>query len=351
MSNQLEQLITESLDEPDPVLCNFKITRCHYLLGKELERVIGGDSGANFHSWAVWGSRKAGVTIRQEDKDQAGRDATIVAGIVGLIVGVIVGYFWSNFSTHALTASIATWSFIGLVCGGFCGYQLALYTRRAASALILEGNKIVLDDIGRVTARYLQHVDRNPDAPIDDFLGELRPGPTEEKGQGLLAKAFANYDSARRSDDQKTRHEACYFANCLAILHEHIRLQPLISASLPFLIKKCVTERLMTYSVGREQLAVHEDVPPLDDVVFPPTLEKLQHQELLEFLEGADGWGVGRNDLKNTAACDWTILRQRMGYVVNLFRSRHLSGEVTASPYCDQQFDAIANDRLPERPW
>jgi len=39
-------------------------------------------------SWAVWGSRKAGVTIRQEDLDSAIRDAFVVAGGVGVATGV-----------------------------------------------------------------------------------------------------------------------------------------------------------------------------------------------------------------------------------------------------------------------
>src|SRR4029077_2990904 len=71
-----ERAIREAVDDPDPVLANLKITRCHYLLSRALGDVLGPDAGANFHSWAVWGSRKAGVTIRQEDLDQARRDGT-----------------------------------------------------------------------------------------------------------------------------------------------------------------------------------------------------------------------------------------------------------------------------------
>jgi len=52
------------------------ITRLHFFLSTALREVVGPEAGANFHSWAVWGSRKAGVTIRQEDKDQASRETT-----------------------------------------------------------------------------------------------------------------------------------------------------------------------------------------------------------------------------------------------------------------------------------
>lgn len=348
---RFELMINDAIRESDHVLSNFKITRCHYLLGKALQQALGEDCGANFHSWAVWGSRKAGVTIRQEDKDQAGRDATLVAGIVGVIVGIVTGFVWSRFFSHSPSLSISVWAILGCVTGAYCGYLLAIYTRREAALLILEGNRIVLDDIGRVTAKYLAHVASQPHQTKLDFLDQLRPGRTEDQGQQLLVNAFQHYDLARHCEDPQLRHQACYFANCLAILHEHIRLQPLISASLPFLIKKCVTQRLMTYSVGEEQLSVHEDVPPLENAVFPTTLEHLELPPLIEFLDGPKGWGVGRDDLKNTGACDWTQLKQRMAYVVNLFRSRHLSPEVTAAPYTEQQFTDIAEGRSPARPW
>ena len=51
----------------------------------DLQAVTGPDAGANFHTWAVWGSRKAGVTIRQEDLGEALKNATVVSGIVGLL--------------------------------------------------------------------------------------------------------------------------------------------------------------------------------------------------------------------------------------------------------------------------
>ena len=88
-----DRLISEAVEEPDPAISNFKITRCHYLLSMALQQLLGPDAGANFHSWAVWGSRKAGVTIRQEDLEEARRDGTVVGGIVGGIVGLGLGWF------------------------------------------------------------------------------------------------------------------------------------------------------------------------------------------------------------------------------------------------------------------
>lgn len=349
-----DALITQAIETPDPVLSNFRITHAHYLLSSALLEAVGREAGANFHSWAVWGSRKAGITIRKEDKDQASRDAMIVAGIAGGLVGALVGWLISSATEWSAITALSVWIPFGIVTGGYCGRLLAAYTRNAASRLILEGNRTVLDDIGRVTARYLAYADANPqpdDSAFGEFLAQFRPEPTDQGGQDLLRRAFKQYEAARRSSDAKVRHEANYFANCLAVLHEHIRLQPYISRSLPLLIRKCVTERLMTYSVGRKQLAVHEDVPPLDTAPFPPTLADMQNDDLKQFLEGPSGWDPGKGTLKNTRARDWTDIHERMGYIVNLFRTRHLDENVTASPYTESQLETIAAGELPPRPW
>lgn len=70
------QQISEAVETPDPALSNRMITLVHYRLSQVLQSVTGPDSGANFHTWAVWGSRKAGVTIstRRLGRSTAKRD-------------------------------------------------------------------------------------------------------------------------------------------------------------------------------------------------------------------------------------------------------------------------------------
>lgn len=358
MIKQWQVLIDEAVKTDDSTLSNLRITRAHHLLSQALLFAVGPAAGSNFHSWAVWGSRKAGVTIRQEDKDQASRDGTVVAAVVGFVTGLFVGYLSHSLFAWPLLLSMIGWSLTGAIVGGYCGYLLAGYTRSRASSLILRGNRIVLEDIGLVSAGYLSYVEssskKSPseaDEAFAAFIDSLRAGSTENGGQDLLKRAFRQYEIARRSDDVKVKHEANYFANCLAVYHEHIRLQPIIRDAMPLLISKCVTQRLMTYSVGQRQLAVHEDVPPLGDTPFPETLLDIQSSELEEFLHGPDGFDTGQNRLQNTKTSDWRILRQRMGYIVNLFRTQHLSAEVVASPYDELQFQAIAAGNLPSRPW
>ena len=244
-----EGLIREAVRDPDPVLANLKITRCHYLLSQALGEVLGADAGANFHSWAVWGSRKAGATIRQEDLERARRDGTAAGGVVGALVGLVragVG------SARRVAAAIL------VVTGGVCGAALAgraiiHRSRRVSARLVLEGNRTVLADIGTLTAQFVAGFrDRqgpDPDA-LADFLAGVRPGPAAAGGQDLLRRAFALYFAARFAPAARGTQEATYLANCLAVYHEHVRLEPYIRGAMPWIVRRCVTRRLLQFDVG-----------------------------------------------------------------------------------------------------
>jgi hypothetical protein len=329
-----EREIAEAIETADPPLSNRRITLVHYRLSQVLQSVTGADAGANFHTWAVWGSRKAGVTIRQEDLGEAIRNATVVAGIVGLIVGSVVSWVSINLWLTGLHWSVVPLSaLVGMCCGALVGRRIAIYSRREAARLILEGNRIVLEDIGKQTARFvaLFHDQSEADASsLDAFLAELRPGDTASGGQDLLRQAFTQYYAARYAKDLKQKHEAAYFANCLAVLHEHIRLEPYIKKSMPYIIRKCATKRLMQFDVGPVSLTVSEEVPRLEGVPFPDSLHDLSSRELSDFLNGAQGWG---GDLVSSPARDWTNIRERMRYIVQLFRVMHLERSVFSEPY------------------
>ena len=189
--------IAEAIETSDPPLSNRRITLVHYKLSQVLHAVTGTDAGANFHTWAVWGSRKAGVTIRQEDLDEALRNATVVAGIVGLIVGLAASWLSTAFWLTSLPWIVVLPSaLLGMFCGALTGRWIAVYSRCEAARLILEGNRIVLEDIGKQTARFVAMFhDKSEADPIslDVFLAELRTGDTASSGQDLLRQAFTNY--------------------------------------------------------------------------------------------------------------------------------------------------------------
>ena len=327
--DMLQAAIDAAVRIPDPAACNQEITRVHYELSQALSECIGPEVGANFHSWAVWGSRKAGVTIRQEDLESALRNATVVAAIGGFFIGIgcATGILFLNLTPPLSAAFVLLGGLLGFGAGAWTGRAIARYSRSKASQLILQGNRTVLEDIGGQTTRFVASFAANEPTPeqLDLGIADLQSGPTEAGRQELLKRAFRAY--ARASDRDlplEERRQACYFGNCLAVYHEHIRLQPYISGSMPWIIRRCVTERMMQYEIGDLRLSVAEEFSRKEEAVDVPAAG-----EVRQFLE-ALGWKPSSQG--SVSASDWTRLRQRMRYVVELFRRYHLDATVRSEP-------------------
>jgi hypothetical protein len=305
--------IQNACAEPDPVRSNRRITELHYGLSEALVEVMGRDGGPNFHSWAVWGSRKAGVTIRQEDLGDAIDNATKTAGVVGGVLGVATGLFlqgWLDWMPNYIAAALGAG--IGIVVGGFTGRRIAIWSREQAAKLVLEGNRIVIQDIGAQSARFLELLENGAtEAARTEFFAGLVPGPTETHGQDRLTTAFHSYLAAFDSVDLETKRAAMIAGNCEIVYHEHIRLEPYIRRAMPFIVRRCATQKLMTYEVGDRILTVGTDLP-----------------------------GVSTP----TAATNWANIEQRMRYVFALFREFHAAPEVFSTPFADM--DTALHPRL-----
>ncbi len=358
---ELQSMISDACAERNPILANLLITLAHARLSQELLAVTGASAGANFHSWAVWGSKKAGVTIRKEDLDEALRNATVVSGICGLLVGAVAAqlslrYLFpvSVYETLSYTLTVLGAS-LGLCCGAAVGRYLAYSSRSKAAALVLQGNKLVLDDIGRRTAAFvLRFKGRDAESPIED--AELEAFVTDtigENGGGagaddeLLRQAFTYYARAANEKDEEAKQQAAYFANCLAILHEHKKLQPYIKQSLPFIVSRCVTKRMLSFDIGSRQLAVSESIPSLKNLELPDTLRSLKDPALHAFLEQ---WGATDAGSDTSAAKDWSRIEERMSYIVDLFRYCHLDKSVFEPPYSEEQCELIVSRNVPAGP-
>jgi hypothetical protein len=347
-----DDLIGTAIRTADPALCNLRITLAHYELSLALHAVLGADSGANFHTWAVWGSKKAGTTIRQEDVPYLRPLAALLGGALGGLIGLI----------GALALAPAVGPLTWLVAAGAAalgGGGLYAWVRRAldaASRAILGGNITVLDDIGHATARYvvafLGHPGPDP-ARLTAFLDSLRPGPATHGGQDLLREAFTHYDRARLAPDLDGQHEQMLLANLKAILHEHLRLQPYIVGSMPRLTRRLITARLLHYQLGVARLNVYQDVPAADagaPAGFPATLTRLDNPDLLRFLDGQDGWDRTPDSLIGSRATDWTDIRDRMNYICDLFRAHHCAPGLFVPPYTDRQIADVDAGHLPPPP-
>jgi hypothetical protein len=333
------------------------ITLAHSDLSNRLRILTGESAGANFHSWAVWGSKKAGVTIRQEDLEQALRNARVVSGICGLFVGFAVASAVVNLILFALSDIVvsillALGAIIGLFCGASLGLAIARSSREKAADLVLAGNKLVLDDIGRRTADFvIKFKDKSSQSPIEqnelmEFINSsiYKKGDSKQ-GAYLLEQAFSYYARAINEVDERRKQQDCYFANCLAILHEHQKLQPYIKKSLPFIVSRCVTKRMLSFDIGSKQLAVSENIPTIEGLELPVSLKSLDDPKLLGFL---DTWSCRAKNREASAAKNWTRIEDRMSYIVDLFRYYHLEPSVFDSPYNDQQCRSIYQGRVPD---
>jgi hypothetical protein len=119
---------------------------------------------------------------------------------------------------------------------------------------------------------------------------------------------------------------------------------------MPWIVRRCVTKRLLQYDIGPVRLAVAHDVPAIDGIPFPESLCQLTNQELVEFESSLSGTEAGMTPLKGTGAQDWTKIRERMRYIANLFRALHLDRVVFDAPYNPAQLSAIAAGARPAPP-
>lgn len=330
----------------DPALCNLRITLAHYELSLALRELLGADTGANFHTWAVWGSKKAGKTVRQEDIPALRWLAPLLGGLSGTLAVL-------PFGRARRTPSRLFAYRLGALLGGWASHALARKFLDAATMSILGGNGTVLDDIGRVTARFVCAFDGSPRPDprrLQEFLRTLRPGPTEAGGQDLLREAFTCYHLARHEPELNAKHEYMLLGNLHAILHEHIRLQPYIAGAMPLPLRRWITAHLLNYQAGMQTMRVDEDILPPQDPSAPTTLERLENPDLARFLTGPRGWDRTPDSYTGSRAADWAELGDRMNYICDLFRSRHFDPGLFTPPYTHEQCAEIMLGRVPAGP-
>jgi hypothetical protein len=336
--------IEDIISITDPVRCNLRITQAHYRLSQLLHGITGPDSGANFHTWAVWGSKKAGETIRQEDTRRLRQVTMVASGAAGL--GLLALGALKKPSTNSIVWLLGAAATLGA--------PIVLWrTINRTSREILAGNRTVLEDIGKVTAGFVSVFHDCPQfdiEKIDCFVETLRPGKTESDGQALLARAFLHYYQASFERDIDRKHEQMFLANCYAILHEHIRLEPYIRAAIPLPFRRLITAYMLRFYIGANAFHVRDDVPAERNGIFPETLRELDNAELIAFLHGMEGWDRTPNALESSGATDWSDVKDRMNFIVDLFRSRHLSPSVFARPFTKKQEAELMSGRIPEGP-
>lgn len=324
-----QQLIDGAIADPDPASANARITLIHKELSLAMTQVIGVEAGPTYHAWAVWASLRAGRTIRKEDA----RWTLMVAPIVGFAATATAGFgvpgVQQGFSKRRRTLVFGT----GLV-GAFIGWRTANRTLSRTSAAILAGNKTVIDDLGRQSARFVcafaREEDRTPEG-LEAFLSQLSTQPSSQGGQSLLRDAYRQFFNAAGERDSDRRDEAMLLGSMSALVHEHWRLQPRIADSIPWPLGRLVTARALTFQVGEEVHNVGRDVAqPLGRPLFPKTLATIESPDLRAFLAT---WDRTPHDTRGSAATDWNDIGDRINFIVDLFRTRHHDPNLLRPPF------------------
>jgi hypothetical protein len=373
---------------PDLVLRNLLVTQRYHELSSAMAEAIG--PAANWCTFAVWASKQAGQTIREEDlRRLLERELATAPEMAGALdeVATAAARFGSRLDPLALRAAAtrALARAVGL---------------EQASLAISRGNTKVFETIAAECARFLAACgdDDAFDAErIAAFTDRLRPGlpPT---GQGYLRRAFFHLYQARCERSPRTRAELIHLANLEIGVHEQTRLQPEIEealdAALPdpeelrrrlftalfpapdarvglrlrlasrlppltphsrlleealdrlietlrTLVRRAVTAALMRLELPTgEVLRLGRDLPRR----FPSSLAAVTHPELRELLARLD---PTPDSPRGTGTEDWADFGQRMHYIADLFRCLAEEAALFDPPFTPEQVAALEAGRRP----
>lgn len=364
----------------DPALRNLWITQSYADLAARLLQSF--ETDQSWCTFATWASNTAGLSIREAElphvlnlllHDTTDHLDAIVDGInehppiirrLGLVRLGIVRTVQRTALGHLVEQALAQ-----------------------VSDFIADGNTLVYGELAPVFVRFAEWLEsddeKDPSLDVDSILDDLDVPAAQE--HPLVNSAFRSYVAAALTSDETDRAQHVLTANIAAVLHEQKRLQADISDALdaglvdvgsdfdsichrlipkrmqrwivsraerraaPHIVKlweHVATRTLMTLAVPEETLHLGTDVPLLQDgETFPSALQSVSHCQLRVLLEEWDPTnGTGRG----SAAKDWADLHQRMGYIVNLFRSRQQELHLSTSPFSDLELATMRDGVIPK---
>lgn len=329
-----------------PVVRNLLITEAYHELGEELDRRLDSTEAMWCH-FGCWASKTAGTFIRKE--------------------------FVPSF-LEALPRSIlflrSLESLVDQIAGEVSGH-------------ITEGNLKVFAELGPFFSELIECLPgpaQLDETRLQALIDRLAPGRSIDGGQDLLREACGHLRELTQTSDADRKAELTLWISCLVGLHEQIRLQPHIAGALDApvevtlldlwnaqngwiqrLLPRALTQafasfidrriqraweyfatwELMVLQIGAETLHLGRDLPRSP---FPAGLTEIADPQLRELLRRFDP------NLKTTVgsgAENWTILNDRMGYIVELFRVRQSSPVLHEPPFTEAQRKAMLELRLP----
>ncbi len=372
-----EEAIQSIIAIPDGAVRNLWITQSYADLAQRLLDVL--ETDQTWCTFAVWASNTAGVSIRGDELPRF--VTTLLLGADPHINAIVA-------KTNACTAMLRRTGVLGELQRSHLEHLVAEAVAQV-STFIANGNTLVYSELAPMFVRFVEFLERygtqtlGTEYDVDATLNRLGI-PSSERAP-LVRQAFQHYALAAASADPHARAEHVLTANIAAVLHEQQRLQgdiasaldaglldvgddlcgiahgklakelihPIVhevrahvTAHLEDLWQHVATRLLMTMSMPGETLHLDRDVPqiPGHTELFPATLEHLGLPPLVALM---NEWDPTHGTGHGSAARDWADLHQRMGYIVNLFRSRQHYLVLTVPPFTAEQLAWMADDVLP----
>lgn len=367
----------------DPVLRNVCITQCYCELSKAFAQRTG--NTANWCTFATWASKQAGVSIRGEDLQRTIEGVLKQDPVIQrllLDVSVLAQSFGSRLTLENLHQTLLA--------------KLAHNVVEKASDAVARGNRKVFVEIAHHFARFLFQCANDAaynETTINAFLQEFKNGNPPD-GQDYLKSAFRRYYASFFKTDQQGRQEMQFLSNVEIGFHEQNRLQPEIAEALnaalvdpqPIkdfvsnllqkdlglagrvllllarlrgkqsllfgaidrliaaagrLLHNFITAELMTLTIPPDQcLRLGKDL----QVGFAAGLRQLHSSELIAFLSRVDPTA---DSLRDSGATDWSLLTERLHYIVDLFRCFHENPNLFSNAFSDEQVAAMKGGKRP----
>ncbi|WP_437563945.1 hypothetical protein [Sorangium sp. So ce542] len=360
-----------------PVLRNLLITQCYYEISAELVKLLGGGN-AHWCTFATWASKTAGRFIRNEEVPSVLR--WLILSDDEEREAVVPRLLRRRGRGEPERASAWRISAVELISPwwqqGFGLMELPERILSELSADIALGNLKVFEELGPLFARMIQlyrGCSRPGKKELAELLEGLERGPSTDGGQGLLRSAMEHYHDAMLTEDKDKRAELILLANARVGLHEQVRLQPYIARALNAPVRCAVdtvglpealqsmvldkveklkafwraiaTKEMMTMLLPDEILELGHDLPaPPGLPLHCAELATIEDRELYELLLKYDAHD------HTTAGCgakDWALLSERMGYILELFRSRQCCPRLLERPFNGEQHAEIVAWRVP----
>ncbi|MFT3923305.1 MAG: hypothetical protein QM778_12295 [Myxococcales bacterium] len=367
----LQEQVAGTIAQTDPIRRNLKITLTYHRILHAMKSLTGAVD-VSWPAYAVWASRTVGHYVRAEEIPKLARGFVEEADLVSRFLASIDA---DRAELGALLTLPAT----------FLHAAIEQVTEEIPAQLG-EGNRLVFEELGPAYMTFLEAFASHPRGDLgvlEAYLARYRPGRPEDGGQTMLARAFAAYHEAMRAEHPQQRAEWMLLANLTTGYHEQIRLQgPIakaldarlservvahlettghgISASLlrslvrvaPHILddvehawRNAATTFFMTLRLPDAEFRLGADVPPLPDGrAFPLDVTNLSLPDLHTLLAELD---QTPNALRGSRAHDWSVLGDRMNFIVDVFRSRQQHAPLFDPPFDAAQMAEIDADRLP----